>query len=261
MGNICGSKSGPSTTVNGTTSKVPQKEVAEGGFARANFIVDNTGTLTQFYDLEGKKLGQGSYGSVCKATNKSTAAVRAVKTISKSHVKNVDRFKQEIAIMKMLDHPNIIKLFETFEDHPEQALNHLWVRNKAPKAQGAPLEGAQIENLKSFRSQNKLKKAALHVIAQQLPDEEIDQLKKIFISIDKNGDGQLTVHEIVEGINQAGLKEIPDNLMEIMKQVDADGSGVIDYTEFIAATLDRKSVQQGERRSMFVNAKSLLALP
>ncbi|EER08814.1 Calcium-dependent protein kinase, putative, partial [Perkinsus marinus ATCC 50983] len=33
----------------------------------------------------------------------------------------------------------------------EQALNHIWVRNKAPKAQGMPLEGAQIENLKSFR--------------------------------------------------------------------------------------------------------------
>merc|ERR1719162_1725615 len=29
----------------------------------------------------------------------------------------MDRFKQEIAIMKMMDHPDIIKLFETFEDH------------------------------------------------------------------------------------------------------------------------------------------------
>ncbi|EER11618.1 Calcium-dependent protein kinase, putative [Perkinsus marinus ATCC 50983] len=423
MGNVCGSKSEPSSTMNGNSSSLPSKQVAEGGFARANFIVDNTGTLTDFYELEGKKLGQGSYGSVSKAINKSTAAVRAVKTISKSHVKNIDRFKQEIAIMKMLDHPNIIKLFETFEDHrniylimelctggelfdriievghftevqaaiimqqilraiyymhenhimhrdlkpenflfstkepleksclkiidfglstkfgkddimttkagtpyyvapqvlagkydescdlwscgvimyillcgyppfygetdadvltkvrlgnytfnasdwkgisedakdlirkllkinprdrytAEQALNHLWVRNKAPKAKGAPLEGAQIENLKSFRSQNKLKKAALHVIAQQLPDEEIEQLKQIFISIDKNGDGQLTVHEIIEGINHADLKEVPENLAEIMKQVDADGSGVIDYTEFIAATLDRKKYIQ-----------------
>ena len=32
-------------------------------------------------------------------------------------MKNIDRFKQEIAIMKMMDHPNIIKLYETFEDH------------------------------------------------------------------------------------------------------------------------------------------------
>merc|ERR1712222_259105 len=32
-------------------------------------------------------------------------------------MKNMDRFKQEIAIMKVMDHPNVIKLFETFEDH------------------------------------------------------------------------------------------------------------------------------------------------
>merc|ERR1712190_300547 len=68
-------------------------------------------------DMDKKKLGEGSYGTVCKARNKSTSAIRAVKTISKAQMKNIDRFKQEIAIMKMMDHPNIIKLFETFEDH------------------------------------------------------------------------------------------------------------------------------------------------
>merc|ERR1712190_118666 len=68
-------------------------------------------------DMDKKKLGEGSYGTVCKARNKSTSAIRAVKTISKAQMKNIERFKQEIAIMKMMDHPNIIKLYETFEDH------------------------------------------------------------------------------------------------------------------------------------------------
>ncbi|KAF4712069.1 hypothetical protein FOZ63_020628, partial [Perkinsus olseni] len=71
-----------------------------------------------------------------------------------------------------------------------------------------------------------------------MPDEEIEQLKKVFTSMDKNGDGQLTIQEVVEGIQNSGLKDIPDDLMDIMKQVDSDGSGVIDYTEFLAATLD-----------------------
>lgn len=39
-----------------------------------------------------------------------------MKVISKSKVKNPERFKLEIDIMKQLDHPNIIKLYETFED-------------------------------------------------------------------------------------------------------------------------------------------------
>merc|ERR1711988_277175 len=63
------------------------------------------------------KLGEGSYGSVSKCVNKKTQQVRAVKSIAKQQMKNLDRFKQEIAIMKIMDHPNIIKLFETFEDH------------------------------------------------------------------------------------------------------------------------------------------------
>lgn len=40
---------------------------------------------------------------------------------------------------------------------------------------------------------------------------------------------------------RTGLKDIPDDLMDIMTQVDSDGSGVIDYTEFLAATLDSES--------------------
>lgn len=43
-----------------------------------------------------------------------------------------------------------------------------------------------------------------------------------------------------EGLGKAGLKEIPPDLQQIMEEVDADGSGVIDYTEFLAATLDKK---------------------
>lgn len=47
---------------------------------------------------------------------KDNNTVRAIKCIPKSKVKNMDRFTREIDIMRNLDHPNIIKLYETFED-------------------------------------------------------------------------------------------------------------------------------------------------
>merc|ERR1719487_2934317 len=122
----------------------------------------------------------------------------------------------------------------------EQALNHVWVRNKAPKAQNVSLQNSLVENLRGFRSQNKLKKAALHVIASQLGESQIKALRDTFMTLDNNGDGLLTVAELKEGLNKAGLKEIPPDLEQIMKDVDSDGSGVIDYTEFLAATLDKK---------------------
>lgn len=39
------------------------------------------------------------------------------------------------------------------------------------------------------------------------------------------------------GLEKGGLTTIPGDLQEIMKSIDADGSGVIDYTEFLAARL------------------------
>lgn len=83
---------------------------AQWKFKREGFILSFAGPLTDAYDVEPRKLGQGTYGSVCRAVNKSTKTVRAVKTISKSKVRNVKRFKQEVSIMKSLDHPNIMSV-------------------------------------------------------------------------------------------------------------------------------------------------------
>merc|ERR1712232_408338 len=123
----------------------------------------------------------------------------------------------------------------------EQALNHEWIKNKAPKATGGALQEGMVQNLRGFRSQNKLKKAALQIIANQLNEEQIKALRDTFMSLDANGDGKLTINEMKDGIKKAGLKEIPPDLQQIMEDIDSDGSGVIDYTEFLAATLDKRT--------------------
>merc|ERR1712008_331372 len=49
-----------------------------------------------------------------------------------------------------------------------------------------------------------------------------------------------------EGLAKAGLKDVPPDLQQILQGVDSDGSGVIDYTEFLAATLDKRAYLQQE---------------
>merc|ERR1712039_628783 len=115
-----------------------------------------------------------------------------------------------------------------------------WIKNKAPKASNVSLQQNFVDNLRGFRSQNKLKKAALHIIAGQLNEDQIKALRETFMALDGNGDGLLTVNEMKKGLQEAGLKEIPPDLQQIMEDVDSDGSGVIDYTEFLAATLDKR---------------------
>ena len=74
-------------------SQTIEKEVKEGGFTNKNWIFDNKGKVTDAYDVESKKLGQGTYGSVSKAMHKETHQIRAIKSISKasSQVKNIER--------------------------------------------------------------------------------------------------------------------------------------------------------------------------
>merc|ERR1712228_583595 len=121
----------------------------------------------------------------------------------------------------------------------EQALNHEWIRNKAPKAANVSLQSNFVDNLRHFRGQNKLKKAALHIIANQLNEDQIKALRETFMSLDANGDGVLTHDEMKDGMRKAGL-EVPPDFQQIMQEVDSDSSGAIDYTEFLAATLDKR---------------------
>ncbi|GAW80720.1 calcium-dependent protein kinase 3 [Plasmodium gonderi] len=88
-------------------------------FSRKGFILSFTGNLEDFYNLSEEPLGRGTYGCVYKATDKLLKIQRAVKVVSKKKLKNIPRFRQEIDIMKNLDHPNVVKLLETFEDNKQ----------------------------------------------------------------------------------------------------------------------------------------------
>eukprot|EP00920_Eleutheroschizon_duboscqi_P025788 GHVT01063648.1.p1 GENE.GHVT01063648.1~~GHVT01063648.1.p1 ORF type:complete len:542 (-),score=153.82 GHVT01063648.1:368-1993(-) len=65
-----------------------------------------------------KKLGSGAYGEVLLCRDKKTHVERAVKIISKSSVaqSTADTLLDEVAVLKKLDHPNTMKLYEFFED-------------------------------------------------------------------------------------------------------------------------------------------------
>ncbi|XP_053990245.1 calcium-dependent protein kinase 5-like [Hylaeus volcanicus] len=79
-------------------------------------IITGGASFSDYYDLNVKSLGKGSFGSVVGARDLRTGSLRAVKIVYKPKVANVTRLKREILIMKALDHPNIIRLFEVFED-------------------------------------------------------------------------------------------------------------------------------------------------
>mmetsp|Transcript_17473 Transcript_17473/g.17399 ORF Transcript_17473/g.17399 Transcript_17473/m.17399 type:complete len:193 (+) Transcript_17473:947-1525(+) len=101
-----------------------------------------------------------------------------------------------------------------------------------------------LQNLKTFRVEQKLQRAVLTYIASQISNkEEIKKLGEAFRDMDTNGDGKLSKEEVLEafyslGGNGFSQKDIED----IIKQVDVNNSGYIDYTEFIMATARKESL-------------------
>ena len=81
------------------------------------FVCRNEGNLRTDYKI-GKVLGKGAYGEVRVAVHRASAAQRAVKTLKKKHMskKEIEVLMNEITVLKELDHPNIVKIFEYFED-------------------------------------------------------------------------------------------------------------------------------------------------
>lgn len=92
-----------------------KKIVSEFVIKKDAFIFQKQTKLREDYDIL-NELGKGSYGVVYKAVHKETGETRAIKQIEKAKIKQIQRFRNEVYALKTLDHPNIIKLFEVYEE-------------------------------------------------------------------------------------------------------------------------------------------------
>jgi len=92
-----------------TQAAAPKKKELAGEGARDANIDDH-------YIL-GEELGTGGFSIVVEATSKVDGEKYAVKIIDKSMIKeDIKLLKREIDIMKKVDHKNILKLHEIYED-------------------------------------------------------------------------------------------------------------------------------------------------
>ena len=81
------------------------------------FIQEQKGKVKAKYRVF-EILGEGTYGVVRRVIIKSTGEQRAMKTIKKEKITEeyLKSLMDEINILKQMDHPNIVKLYEFYQD-------------------------------------------------------------------------------------------------------------------------------------------------
>ena len=82
---------------------------------KESFVNIMEGDITQFYEVQ-KKIGEGAYGKIYKVRDKQSGDIRAMKQVTKAKIQDMGKFQDEIKILSMVDHPNIVRLFEVIED-------------------------------------------------------------------------------------------------------------------------------------------------
>jgi calcium-dependent protein kinase len=95
----------------------------QSNYSMSQHLRINKGQFIQGYDHDPydkynriEVLGEGSYGRVYKVIQKETGCIRAIKEIKKIKKTHSEQEKliKEINILKYLDHPNIVKIYEFY---------------------------------------------------------------------------------------------------------------------------------------------------
>ena len=120
ISNSLRAKSLPSNEINFVPSRKvkPLKSLSNLPIGTVNIIRKQVGDPNINYTVI-KALGHGSFGHVFKVVHKITGNIRSIKVIPKNNLRpgfTKDEIIQEINILKSLDHPHIIKMFEFYVD-------------------------------------------------------------------------------------------------------------------------------------------------
>ena len=125
----------------------------------------------------------------------------------------------------------------------DKVLKHPWLNNLSPNVKH-PIPKSIIDDLKNYKNINNFKRFILTCLATRLRDQDIKNLKNIFIEMDINKDGTLSLEEF-----KIALKKIvkENEIKEIFSEVDTNNSNKIEYNEFITALIDKKEYLKEEK--------------
>ena len=117
----------------------------------------------------------------------------------------------------------------------EEVVRNSWVSGEAALVV-APRR-VDTSRLVQYQKSIKFRRLVLNYMATQCSSDEIADMASIFLRLDTNQDGELSLAEIQAALSSSGVSR--PELEEMIKSIDMDVSGNINFTEFLAAVMDR----------------------
>ena len=91
----------------------------------------------------------------------------------------------------------------------ETALKHPWFVRWKQIERGGPediLDPEILQRLKDYRSVSALKRAAMNILVKMADTKEIEKLREMFVEIDKESTGMISVVDLKEALTTAKVK-------------------------------------------------------
>jgi len=131
----------------------------------------------------------------------------------------------------------------------EQALEHEWFKNVHEKTD-ALLNSGIMSNLQKFQIHTKMQQAVYYFIITNLTSkEETRELNDIFKALDTNNDGIISKEELTAGVKKINQFLSEEEIELLMNKIDNKKNKGIEYSEFVAAAIDRAKVLSEEKIS------------
>ncbi|CAB9509993.1 MAP kinase-activated protein kinase 2 (Fragment) [Seminavis robusta] len=118
--------------------------------------------------------------------------------------------------------------------------------SQSPKCKRDLIEKVQ-ESIVKFADTGEFRKLALNVIAKKSTSEEIFELRKVFDEFDTLNSGTITLVEFKQALVRFNYSD--EEIEKIFRKVDVNQTNVINYTEFLAATLETQGTIEEHRLS------------
>ena len=130
----------------------------------------------------------------------------------------------------------------------KQILRDPWITSRSEgTTPDTKLVSTTLENISKFATESKLQKATLaFIVSQLMGSDEVRVLQEVFKKVDKNGDGLLSRREIRKAL-EGHTKFSDEEIATLIEKVDLDRNDKVNYSEFLAATINWEKEMSRDR--------------